>query len=236
MMDLQKNTSKYGLNWSSHFPYFLQVTDALTCFTVLLGSSQASSSAIFDYLLHYAVWFKPNPTFEIGNVDNVHADAGTASKSAEFVSDCEQRGIQVTFAASCCQDMNGICERAWQSICNIAFASLVHARMGYDSYEYLSFALEHAWKIHACLLIKNLLKNDNPISPYEYSFGKKPWICRFCVLFCPGVVNIDQWHDIIEQTQLNWRNNPERGIHGVHVGLPCNSVGWLVYIPSSSRV
>ena len=170
MLDLQKNTSKYGLNRSSHFPYFLQVTDALTRFTVLLGLSEVSSAAIFDCLLHYAVWFKPSPTFEIGNVNQVHADAGNAFKSAEFISDCEQHGIKVTFAPPRHQEMNGICERAWQSIRNIAFASLVHARVGY---EYLSFALEHAWKIHACLPIKNLLKNDIPISPYEYFFDKK---------------------------------------------------------------
>ena len=37
-------------------------------------------------------------------------------------------------------------------------------------------------------------------------------------------------------TQLNRRNNPEHGIRGVHVGLPCNSAGWLVYIPSTGRV
>ena len=37
-------------------------------------------------------------------------------------------------------------------------------------------------------------------------------------------------------TQLNRRNNPERGIRGVHVGLPRNSAGWLVYIPSTGRV
>ena len=50
------------------------------------------------------------------------------------------------------------------------------------------------------------------------------------------MVNIDQRHDVIERTQLNQQNNPERGIHGVHVGLPCNSAGWLVYIPSTGRV
>ena len=44
---------------------------------------------------------------------------------------CEQHEIKVTFAAPHHQEMNGICERAWQSICNIAFAPLVHARMGY---------------------------------------------------------------------------------------------------------
>ena len=50
------------------------------------------------------------------------------------------------------------------------------------------------------------------------------------------MVNIDQRHDVIERTQLNQRNNPERGIRGVHVGLPRNSAGWLVYIPSTGQV
>ena len=37
MLDLQQNTSRYGLNRASHFPYFLQIMDAYTRFTVLLG-------------------------------------------------------------------------------------------------------------------------------------------------------------------------------------------------------
>ena len=115
MLDLQQNTSKYGITCSSYFPYFLQITDAMTRFTVLLGLSEVTSSAIFDCLLHYSVWFKPKPHFELGDVDKVHADAGSAFKSAEFVSDCEQHGIQITFAAPCHQEMNGICERSWQT-------------------------------------------------------------------------------------------------------------------------
>ena len=90
------------------------MTDALTHFTVLLGLSEVSSSEICDCLLHYAIWFKPNPNFEIGNVENVHPDAGTAFKSSEFVSDCEQHGIKVTFAPPCHQEMNGICDQASQ--------------------------------------------------------------------------------------------------------------------------
>ena len=39
-----------------------------------------------------------------------------------------------------------------------------------------------------------------------------------------------------EGKQLDRKNNPERGIRGIHVGLPRNSAGWLVYIPSTSRV
>ena len=36
MLDLQQNTSRYGLNRATHFPYFLQIKDAYTCFTVYL--------------------------------------------------------------------------------------------------------------------------------------------------------------------------------------------------------
>ena len=115
------------------------------------------AAAILECLLHYAIWFKPNPSFEIGDVHKVHTDAASAFKSAEFISDCEQHGIKVTFAAPRHQEKNGFCERAWQSIRNIAFASLVHAHVGY---EYLSFAFEHAWKIHACLPIKHLQKME----------------------------------------------------------------------------
>ena len=59
----------------------------------------------------------------------------------------------------------------------IAFSSLVpsHAGVGY---EYLSFAFEHTWKIHACLPIKNLHKDGVPASPYELFFCNKPCICQ----------------------------------------------------------
>ena len=72
MLDIQKNASKHGLNAATHFPYYLQVTDALTRFTMLLGLKEVTSYAIFECLLHYSVWFKPNPTFELGDVDTVH--------------------------------------------------------------------------------------------------------------------------------------------------------------------
>ena len=48
MLYLQQNTSCYGLNRSTHFPYFLQITDAYTHFTVLLGLSEVSAAAILN--------------------------------------------------------------------------------------------------------------------------------------------------------------------------------------------
>ena len=97
-------------------------------------------------------------------------------------------------------------------------------------------ALEHAWKVHACLPIKSLLKDDKPISPYEYFYGIKPCIRRFRGLFCPCVVKIDQRHDSITDATLSRKNSPERGIRSIYVGLPQNSAGYLVYIPSTGTI
>ena len=94
MLDLQQNKSQYGLNRATHFPYFLQITDPFICFAVLLGLSEVSAAVIFECLLHYAIWFKPNPTFETSDVGKIHTDAGSAFQSAEFISECEQHGIK----------------------------------------------------------------------------------------------------------------------------------------------
>ena len=174
MLDIQSNASKFGISKNTNFCYFLQITDTLTRFTVLLGMEKVDSHSVFSCLSHYATYFKPNPKFEVfTNIDQVHADAGSAFTSKEFIQDCESHGIQVSFAAPRHQEMNGICERTWANIRNIAFSFLVHARVGFEFY---ALALEHAWKVHACLPIKNLTKDGKSISPYEYFYGVKPCI------------------------------------------------------------
>ena len=152
-------------------------------------------------LLHYSVWFKPNPTFELGDVDTVHADAGTAFKSDEFVSDCEQHGIKVTFAAPRHQEMNGICERAWANVRNIAFA--------FWSMHALVLNIIHLpWnKLGKCMPAfpsRILIKDDKPISPFEYFFDQKPGIRRFRVMFCPCVVNIGDGTLVMINTQVKF--------------------------------
>ena len=32
------------------------------------------------------------------------------------------------------------------------------------------------------------------------------------------------------------KNSPERGIRGVHVGVPRGTAGWLVYVPSTGQI
>ena len=69
--------------------------------------TKVSTAAIFECLLHYAIC----PAFHIEDVDKIHTNAGSAFKSAEFISHCEQHVIKVTFAAPRHQETNGICEQ-----------------------------------------------------------------------------------------------------------------------------
>ena len=83
--------------------------------------------------------------------------------------------------------MNGLAERAWQSVRELAFSMMVHAHVGDEFY---SYALDQAWKIYNCLPIKGLEMNGKIATPYQVFFGTKPPISRFKVMFCPVIVNI----------------------------------------------
>ena len=233
MIDLQTNPSRTGLTRATHFPYYLQITDALTRFTVLLGLPDKEAHSVWRCLHDYSLWFKANPEFNAYGITQVHGDFDTVFKSEEFRTDCKEHNMKVTTAAPRHQEMNGICERQWANIRNIAFSFLVHARVGM---EYFDLALEHAWKIHAVLPIKNLTHGTNIISPYEYFFGQKPCIRKFRVPFCPCVMNTGPQTDRISGKVTSRSNHPERGIRGIHVGLPRGSAGWMVYVPSTGQI
>ena len=135
MLDIHDNPSKQGLTKSTHYQYYLQVTDAVSRFTVLLGLADMSSYSVFLCLRDYAQWFKPNPTFNASRAIRAHADFGSAFTSKELKHDCAQYNIIVTTAAPRHQEMNGICERSWATIRDMAFSFLVHGRVGYEYFD-----------------------------------------------------------------------------------------------------
>ena len=102
--------------------------------------------------------------------------------------------------------------------------------------EYFDLALEDAWKVHAVLPIKNLTRGKQILSPYEYFFGVKPSIKKFRVPFYPCVMNAGPKELKTTGSMINRKNHLERGIRGIHVGLPRGSAGWLVYVPSTGKI
>jgi hypothetical protein len=98
--------------------------------------------------------------------------------------------------------------------------------------EFFDFALEHAWKVFNCLPIRDLQLNGKPCTPLESYTGRKPHLARFRVLFCPCVIGMGEANQ--GRGPIVRRNNcPERGLRGIHVGLPRYQEGWLCYLPST---
>ena len=187
----------------------------------------------------YRTMFRPNidedfqADMNLSPLVKFQADAGSQFDSADFRKTCiEKLGIDVSLAAPKHQEMNGICERTWQSLRNLAFSFLNHARVGN---EFGDMAFEYAWRILSVLPIK---KNDGSTTTafYEY-YGRKPTIRRLRVLFCPCFYKVYEREKKDPKTNVIARYNssthPQRGVPGVFCGLPRGQAGWLVYDPRS---
>jgi hypothetical protein len=230
MCDVVPNMNKRGLTASSHNKCYLLVTDVKSRFNVPIGITSPSSRNIADALL---VWFRdygPDATFNLHDVLKLRADAAQAHFAAELTELLTEHRIKGTFAAPRHQNQNGICERAWQSMREIAFKMMVHAHVPDEFYD---FTLEHAWKIFNCLPIRDPQLNGKPCTPLESYTGNKPHLARFRVLFCHCVLGTGEANQGRGPTAR--RNNcPERGIRGIHVGLPRHHQdGWLCYLPAT---
>ena len=127
LADIQKNPYERGLTSNTHFRYFLLLVDAYSLYPVLLGMNTISTKEVLRLLSVYRTMFRPSIDEDINNAEvnlmplaRFQADAGTQFDSAAFRKKCtEKLGISVTLAAPKHQEMNGICERTWQSLRNL---------------------------------------------------------------------------------------------------------------------
>lgn len=72
--------------------------------------------------------------------------------------------MKVTLATPKHQEMNGLCQRKWQLLCQLVFSFM---NFGCFSEEFSDMALEHAWKVFSVLPLKQLCDYDNLTTPYE---------------------------------------------------------------------
>ena len=147
-------------------------------------------------------------------LEAIKTDADPIFESQKFLQDCEDYKIGLSHAAPRHQEMNGLAERNWKSVRELAFSMMVYAHVGNESND---FALDHAWKVNNCLPIKGLEKNDVPATPNKMFFGSKPSLDKFQVLFCPIIVGIGDKSGPAtndgEPRQVHRRyNTPERAI------------------------
>jgi hypothetical protein len=113
---------------------------------------------------------------------------------------------------------------------------------------FFHFALEHTWKVHSVLPHRALTKEDGTVQcPLGVHHGKPVRIADFRVLFCPVVMTYDNTFVSIPQYKqthgkrtklesIDRKNNPQRGMRGIHVGIPRHSKVYLNYVPAMGRM
>jgi hypothetical protein len=238
MVDLVPNLNKHGLTTSSHFKHHVLVTDVKTRFAVPIGTNHKTPEDIARCLATWATDHGPDTTFNLHHLQKLRGDANETYFSTKFIATLLEHRIHGTFAAPRHQEQNGICERTWQSVRDIAFKTMVFAHVGDEFYD---FAIEHAWKVFNLLPLRDLVdENGDPCAPIGAYLGTKPKLCRLRVLFCPCVINNGKTRgpqdpdDPKKPRKVNKRANcAERGTKAIHVGLPRYQNGWLCYIPST---
>ena len=242
-IDIITNPFSKGLTKQSHFTSYLLIVDAYSHLPVLLGMNAISSEEVFRCIMIFRTMFRPsiddgdiNADMNAYNLRGIRTDAGSQLTSQELCDLCLKEKISVSFAAPKHQEMNGLCERTWQSIRNIAFSFMNYARVGN---EYGDFALEHAWKVYSVIPVKTLQKDERLTTPYELFYGKKPSLRKYRVLFCPCVYKIHSRETKISRTvvqRYNSKNHPQRGVTGIFIGFPRDYVGYLIWEPRSKTI
>jgi Reverse transcriptase (RNA-dependent DNA polymerase) len=181
---------------------------------------------------------EPRPPGEINghHLQHIRADAGAQFTSAEFLQACHDEGINVSLAAPKHQEMNGLCERTWQSVRNLAFSFMNYARVGE---EFGGMALEHGCKSFAVIPIKGLRKECNVTTPFELFYGIKPSVQKFRTLFCPCVYKVYiRTKTVSSKTVRHFdsKTHPQRGVIGIFCGFPRSQSGYIVWEPRSRKL
>ena len=151
--------------------YYLLVCDVYSKYSMLLGMKDDKASSVVEALNSWIATHQCMPTFYPGFLQNVRSDAGTAFTSKEFIEACEEQHIRFSHAAPRHQEMNGLAERTWQSLRELAFSMMTHAQVGDEFYNY---ALQHAWKVFNCLPVRGLEIEGRPATPLECSLVTSP--------------------------------------------------------------
>ena len=112
--------------------------------------------------------------------------------------------------------MNRQVEVTWRTLCTVAHALMLHARV---PEVYVHFALMYTtYHIFPVLPIKDIINEDgDPTTPHKLATGAKPSVSHLRVLFCLCVVRKATAH--VETNTLNMRHQAQKGFCGIFVGI-----------------
>ena len=110
---------------------------------------------------------------------------------------------------------------------------MVHAKV---SEAYIHFTLMYmTYHIFPFIPIKDLINEyGKPTTPFKLAAGTKHSVSHLRVLFCPCIVCKSMAH--IETKTLNMRQQAQKVIRGIFIGIPEHKKGYLVYVRSTRKV
>jgi hypothetical protein len=170
----------------------------------------------------------------VRRIEFIRSDAGSQFISNEFHEYARTSGIKLGIAAPRHQEMNGVLERQWQTIQEMARTLLIGARL---SMHFHYFASRHACHLWERLPIRGLTTaTGEPCSPFEAAYGAKPKVADLRVFGCP--VAFDRYQpshiDNGRRRVLPTNEQIQRRTRGTHIGVPPTQKGYLVYTPNTA--
>ena len=113
----------------TNFQNYLLIVDAYSKIPKMYGMENITTAEVMDKLDMFQSRFSKIDQFGWWDLERISADAGTQFTSTEFKEECQNRGVCLTLAAPEHQEMNGQVEVTWRTLCTIAHALMVHARV-----------------------------------------------------------------------------------------------------------
>jgi len=225
-MDVVPTPHRRALTPTTAFPSSLLIVDAFSKYSMWIGLPTSDTATILEAIRHFLA--RTQALGRLHEIQYVRADAATYFTANQFMKWGRDNNINITIAAPHHQEMNGVCERHWQSIQELQRTLINHARLGNEFYH---FAALYATAILNILSSKGALtKEGTPSCPYFLAFGRRPRIGNFRVFGCPASVKryLPTTHEGLMSTP---RTQIQQATRAIFIGFPVAQAGWLFYLP-----
>jgi len=156
-LDIKHPITFTGLTPSNTYKFYLIVVDAYSHYVRIYRLGNKSTKAVIQALKDYKLEHSSAAEYCYVNIESIRADHGSQFTSAEFLTYCQNAGVNLVLAAPKKQYQNNIAEHTWQTVSAMARSLLMHAWLP-DTFWY--HALQYSTFIFNILPVKGLVNNE----------------------------------------------------------------------------
>lgn len=197
--------------------YFMNFIDDATRYTTVYIIR--SKSEVLACWKAYVLWLGTLGV-KVGAGCVLQTDNDSVFKSQEFAAWSASQGVTMRFSAPYTQAQNGVSERNFNTLVDLARTYLAAAGLGK---RYWALAVQHA----ACVLNMAPASALDGAIPFERLMGREPDYDRLRPFGCPAYVHVPR------DLRKRWDAKARQGIY---VGFSLHSKAYLIYYPDTNRV